>query len=120
MEFVSVGEYPDYQDLDVNLPECGFNSIPIIYEIHFPSNCIRNQIKNKTVFGFDTNRNTLRQNTSERIFLGQNTKYGESPWTVLVKISHGVCTGVLITFQWVLTTAHCYNAKYMSLDILFN
>ena len=80
--------------------------------------CFRNKNQNKTVFDL-RGVMYLRENKN-RIVFGWNADYHEAPWAVYIRqqikifeddtgTTLGFCTGVLITFQWVLTAAHCYS-----------
>lgn len=59
-----------------------------------------------------------------RVFKGAEAEYGEAPWTVLIKVNRidvvdikgkkfakkidiGVCTGVLVAYEWIVTAATC-------------
>ena len=62
-----------------------------------------------------------------RIFNGREAKAGEAPWTVYLHIKHDTyetkhhrvvpktqvykCTGSLLTFEWVITAAHCLDKR---------
>ena len=68
----------------------------------------------------DQNNEKIRVEPINCIFNGRDAKVGESPWTVglditFEKISQSGsisyfsqrCSGSLITFEWILTAAHC-------------
>ena len=123
-----MGDYPDYKSSDVNLKECGFGLIPEYYNITLKSICFDNEYRdsNENLFELFVLRKNIERNRqmntrglnelwpSARIFNGPDAEYGEAPWTVYLEFRRfGLysqsCTGVLITFEWVLTAAHCFD-----------
>ena len=117
---VPIGNYPNCTHLDINLPECGLRFVPKVYNISYDQNkCFGNQYSPKILY--DIERNNLffeKKSTEGRIYEGTQVAWGESPWTVQVTNEVGVtdygwCTGSLITFEWVLTAAHCGEGWYV-------
>ena len=114
---VKVGEYPEYKSYDINLRECGLSYKPTEIQLHFDRKCFSNVYQNQTVL--DTKGVILNSATSDRIYNGREAKYWESPWAVYLEYYFSKnesgktiwyivsCSGVLVTFQWVLSSAHC-------------
>ena len=109
---MSIGYYPNYIKFGINLPECGLGGVPKYIDIPyqkgcFPTNYVRYSNKSTMVIGRQYSEHKISK-TLSRIYLGRDAVTGESPWTVLIRKKDGIeCSGVLVTFQWVLTAAHC-------------
>ena len=110
--YVEVGKYPEYKRYDINLKECGLKFKPTEIQIHFNSKCFSNKYINKTILDVEGVAQQT-QSVDSRIFKGRNAGHYEAPWALYLDrkeayLAQGGCSAVLITFQWVLTAAHCY------------
>ncbi|XP_054167697.1 blarina toxin-like [Oppia nitens] len=90
--FLTVGNYSDYEHLGLNQPECGL--VGPLGANQYDPKCFRFHSDNS------------------RIIAGTDSL--ASPWTVKLvfvdptgRHNDGLCTGVLITLQFLLTAAHC-------------
>ena len=103
---------------DLNLIECGLRYKAKLIHINFDKKCFLKKYQNKTVM--DVEGNKLHRKVdyiTNRILNGEMAEYGEAPWAVYLSyrielfgvsiIESGACNGVLITFEWILTAAHC-------------
>ena len=115
---VLIPDYPEYQKYDINLPECGLTFVPTIHNYTFDRLCYKDKYIPKTLYDFQGNNlmfeKVEKDATQERIYMGKELEYGEAPWTVQVFAefetgeSKLICTGSLIAFNWVITSAHCF------------
>ena len=106
--FASMGNYSEQMKDDLNLPECGFGLVPIYFKISYEKQCFSRSYPNKTLIIFHKWKGGVGK-VSSRIYQGREARVGDSPWTVFLDFEKGVCSGVLITYEWVLTSAHCLN-----------
>ena len=127
--FVEVGEYPHQSYIPhLNHPLCGIGNITSVYVVSFNKQCFGNEYKNKTFVDISTEPQSGEEGqVLSRIFKGRNAKKGEAPWTVYIhkrfarnvhvqgatfeEIKTSYCTGSLLTFEWVITSAHCVNER---------
>ena len=122
--FVGVGEYPDYSSgiPHFNHPLCGIGNASGVYVISFNKKCFGKEYKNKTIVDISTEPHFDGEEGEvlSRVFKGRNAKKGEAPWVVYIHIQtvkkqsmlgteyeYASCTGTLLTFEWVITSAHC-------------
>ena len=128
---VPVGVYPNHLRFDINLPECGMTYVPTVHNISFDNKCARNKYPFKTYYDSEGNNLLFEKPsidlTQQRIISGRETVQGEAPWTLLltnavplVRYKVGYCTASLITFEWVLTAAHCVVGYVLSMRSPFD
>ena len=124
--FVSIGDYPGYRgegNPQVNLHDCGLQYVPTVYDITFPEKCFNNEYNSNIVF--DYRAVTRVESPQTRMYGGTSVELGEVPWVVLFRdvkewwLNWGedkyMCSGVLITLEWVLTAAHCVDGRHVFL-----
>ena len=108
--FVGIGDYSEYEIQDLNHRYCGLRNKPKLLDIYFDKKCFSNKYENQTIFDVEIVEKR-KYSTNNRIINGRRADRTESPWSVFISIRYQNesigCTGVLLTFQWVLTTAHC-------------
>ena len=101
---------------DINQRECGLSYKPTEIPIHFDRKCFSNAYQNQTVLYIFLPTLSVFNETYNRIYNGFDAEEWEAPWTVYIifntRYESFTCTGVLVTFQWVLTSAHCLNFTY--------
>ena len=112
--FVEVGNYTEYGIQDINLRDCGIKFKPTEIQLNFVEKCFANKYENKTVLDTEGLIKVSKQIIS-RIYSGENADYCESPWTVYLNNPNTDCNGVLITFEWVLTTGRCFKSVILYL-----
>lgn len=54
--------------------------------------------------------------THSDIIGGTATNVGDWPSVVVIEVGHGLCTGTLLTPDWVITAAHCLTPSVVGLD----
>ena len=114
------GKYPQYLSKGINRPECGTGIVPQFQTIIYNSSCFQNKYTDKDWYYFP--RDPRQQTVSTRIFNGSKADYVDATFAVhiqYVKKVYGLrhqqaCSGVLITFNWVMTSAHCYEPQTWS------
>lgn len=99
----------------LNHRDCGLRFKPKYIDLNFDGKCFLNNYPNITIL--DTEGNKIIEKSvnkvQNRILKGQRAGYAEAPWAVyisynILKVYRGqACSGVLITFEWVLTAGHC-------------
>ena len=98
-------------DYGINQRECGLRYKPKQFEITYNQKCFKN--KNPKLILLQHSTPFIEVLPENRLDRGSivTADYHESPWTVNVREvgweSPLDCTGVLISFQWVLTAAIC-------------
>ena len=115
-----IGNYPEYRRYDINLPECGLRYVPTIYNVSFENNtCFKNDYLPQSYYDLTSNNlHFAKKRTENRVYDGHSVGWGEAAWAVEIITSWHVldiskCTGTLITFEWVLTGAHCARTWYV-------
>ena len=104
--YISEGHYPNLLSKGINRPECGAGVVPIIQQISHNPLCFKNKLSDIILRHFPQ---VLPLKPSTRIFAGTDADQTEGKFTVYIRyFGYDSCTGALITFNWVLTAAHCY------------
>ena len=114
-----VGNYPEHLRFGVNHPFCGLSEVPTLHTYEYNrKKCFRNKYPVEKLYDIEGNNVIYeeRQKTQPRIYKGIETELGEAPWAVSIAASYKnkssnesqtICTGALITFEWVVTASHC-------------
>ena len=129
--FVSIGEYPEHRGegtAQLNLIDCGLRYVPKVHNITaHNNNCYANKYNSNIVIDYRVPIDV--PSPQQRVYLGTNVEIGEAPWVVLVYDEKAwytpwnpnfICAGVLITLEWVLTSAHCIEPRYVFIKYLVN
>ena len=131
--FVSVGDYRGYEG--VNGMDCGLRYKTEIHNISRSNKCFKKATEDEELIVFPNHQTqfiTKLDQISSRIYNGRDERKGESPWTVRlffefrrdafgrVEEYTDVCSGSLITYQWILTAAHCIDRSVQYLISPFN
>ena len=106
-----------------NKDSCGLRIEPTVHKLYFNNKCFKNSYPNKTLIDSSGGLFAAREDYPEsRIYFGDKADYGEAPWAVLLSyhwwnfaptIEMTYCSGTLIAFDWVLTSAHCIRYSYL-------
>ena len=102
---------------------------PVLFKLNFPNKCFKNKIGDRLVWDLHGHV-TYEDQPLERVYNGEKAEYGEAPWAVYIRqislemisgtskvrrVYRGTCSGVLLTNEWVLTAATCFNDRSVNL-----